>query len=68
MIYQYSLSLIYIKAVYDVMGKVGVWIDNSLDKGLYTEIRSKEPITLKQVRAIERRMLGQAIKEHPVRA
>jgi len=56
LIYQYSLSLIYIKAVYDVMGKVGVWIDNSLDKGLYTEIRSKEPITLKQVRAIERRM------------
>lgn len=56
LIYQYSLSLIYLKAVYDCLGDVKVEIQNSLNKGLYTEIKTEKPITAKQVHCIESRM------------
>lgn len=56
LIYQYSLSLIYLKAVYDCLGNVGVEIQNSLNKGMYTEIKAGHPVTAKEVRAIEKRM------------
>lgn len=56
LIYQYSLSLIYLKAVLDVVGEYDVVIDNSLNKGLYTKIRTPEAITEKQVKDIESRM------------
>ncbi|MEG0830029.1 MAG: nucleoside kinase [Anaerovoracaceae bacterium] len=56
LIYQYSLSLIYLKAIEDVLGKVPVEIQNSLNKGLYTQIKTKLPITQNQVKAIELRM------------
>lgn len=56
LIYQNSLSLIYLKAVYDVLGDFEVDIENSLNKGLYTEIKSDVPVTAAQVRAIEKRM------------
>lgn len=56
LIYQYSLSLIYLKAIEDVLGKISVEIQNSLNKGLYTEIKTKKAVTEPQVRAIERRM------------
>jgi len=56
LIYQYSLSLLYLKAVNDVLGKVPVEIENSLNKGLYTEIKSFEPVTREQVKSIEARM------------
>lgn len=62
LIYQYSLSLIYLKAVYDVLGQVRVEIQNSLNKGLYTEIKTLEPITAAQIRKISKRM-GQLIEE-----
>lgn len=56
LIYQYSLSLIYLKAVCDCLGDVKVEIQNSLNKGLYTEIKTDKPIVAKQVHAIEKRM------------
>ena len=56
LIYQYTLSMIYIKAVNDVLGKVKVDMENTLNKGVFTEIRSKKPVTEAQVRAIEDRM------------
>lgn len=56
LVYQHTLSLIYLKAVKDVLGTVGVEIENSLNKGLYTEIKTNEPVTEKQVQAIEERM------------
>ncbi len=56
LIYQNSLCLIYLKAVEDVLGKSDVDIENAINKGLYTEIKTKEPLSAKQVRAIERRM------------
>ena len=57
LIYQYSLSLIYLKAVKDTLGDdVKVEIQNSLNKGLYTEIKTKEPVTEEQVQAVENRM------------
>ncbi len=57
LIYEKSLSLIYLKAVNDVMGpEVIVHIDNALNKGLYTEIKAKAPVTAEQVADIEKRM------------
>lgn len=56
LIYQYSLSLIYLKAVRDVLGNVKVDLENALNKGIYTEIKTKEAITDDQVLAIQRRM------------
>ena len=54
--YQNSLCLLYLKSVMDVMGKVTVRIDNSINKGLYTEIDSEQPVTETQVEQIENRM------------
>ena len=54
--YQNSLCLLYLKSVMDVIGKVTVRIDNSLNKGLYTEIDSEQPVTETQVEQIENRM------------
>lgn len=56
LIYQRSVSLIYLKAIHDVLGKTSVEIENSLNKGLYTEIKSLKPITKKDVEKIETRM------------
>ena len=41
----------------DTLGDdVRVEIQNSLNKGLYTEIKTKEPVTEEQVQAVENRM------------
>lgn len=56
LMYQYSLTLLYIKAVKDCLGMVRVEVQNSLNKGLYTEIKTKENLTEEQVRKIEARM------------
>lgn len=56
LIYQRSLSLIYLKAVEDVLGKVTVVIENSLNKGLFTEIKLPEVITQEQLDAVSARM------------
>lgn len=56
LIYQYSLSLIFLKAVHDCLGSVPVEMQNSLNKGIYTEIRMEKPVTLTQIHHIEKRM------------
>ena len=65
LIYQRSLSLLYLKAIHDVLGKVSVVIENSLNKGLYTEIRTPDPITDEEVRQVEKRMLELVEKDIP---
>ncbi len=64
--YQYSLSLIYLKAIQDVLGAVPVEIQNSLNKGLYTEIKTPEAITEAQVQAVEMRMRSLAEQDLPI--
>ncbi|MDD6043676.1 MAG: nucleoside kinase [Eubacteriaceae bacterium] len=56
LIYQHSLSLIYLKAVNDCLGDVKVEIQNALNKGLYTEVKTGTALTEEQVRNIEMRM------------
>lgn len=64
--YQHSLSLIYLKAVKDVLGDLPVEIDNSLNKGLYTEIKSEKPVTAGQVKAVEKRMRELVDQDLPI--
>lgn len=54
--YQYSLTLIYLKAVRDVLGNVRVEVANSLNQGLFTEIKGKEGLNDKTAGTIENRM------------
>lgn len=54
--YQHTVSLIYLKAVRDVLGDVVVEIDNSLNKGLYTTIKGDVDVSEEQVTAISNRM------------
>lgn len=56
LIYQRSVSFLYLKAIDDVIGKIPVILGNSLSKGLFTEIKTKHPITDEQIKAIEKRM------------
>lgn len=56
LIYQNSLCLIYLKAIEDVLGKVEVDIENAINKGLYTEIKSQTPVTANDVKRIQKRM------------
>ena len=66
LIYQNSLVLLYIKAVHDVLGKnVKVSINNSLNKGLYTDI--KVDVNEKQVAEIENRMRQLVALDLPIK-
>lgn len=56
LIYQYSLCFIYLKAIKDTLGDIRVEIQNSLNKGLYTEIKTPRTISEAQVRTVEDRM------------
>lgn len=57
MIYQASVSLIYVKAACDILGKSAtVSIRNSLNKGLYTQIKFGGELTQEIVKKIEQRM------------
>jgi uridine kinase len=56
LIYQNSVSLMYIKAVQDVLGKVPVNIEHSLNKGVFTEIKMDCPVTERQLNIIRKRM------------
>ena len=56
LIYQRSVSLVYLKAIHDVLDKASVGIENSLNKGLYTEIKAHRSLTAKDVKAVECRM------------
>ncbi len=67
LMYQRSLSLIYLKASKDVLGDVRVEIDNSLNKGVYTEIKLPAAIQEAQVREIEDRMHQLIEADVPIR-
>jgi len=54
LVYQNSLVFVYKKAVKDVLGNVKVAIENSLNKGLYTTLKTS--ITKEMIFAIEKRM------------
>ena len=66
LVYQHTLSLIYLKAVKDVLGIYSVEIENSLNKGLYTEIKTSDPVTEEQVRQIEARMRQLVDEDVPI--
>ncbi|MGF6376797.1 uridine kinase [Clostridiales Family XIII bacterium PM5-7] len=66
LIYQYSLTFIYLKAVKDCLGDARVEIQNALNKGLYTEIKTPKPITAKDVHAIEQKMRQMVKKDIPL--
>lgn len=55
-IYQNSVSFIFLKAVNDILGDVRVGIENSLHKGVYTEIKTRNRLTPEDVAKIELRM------------
>lgn len=67
LIYQRSLSLIYLKAVKDVMGDVRTEIDNSLNKGVYTEIKLPVAIKEQQVDEIAERMQQLIDEDIPIK-
>lgn len=66
LIYQNSLILLYLKAVEDVLGHVEVDIENALNKGLFTEVKRKEPVTAAEVRQIEKRMRKIVAEDIPI--
>ena len=65
LVYQRSLSLMYLKAVRDVLD-AEVEIDNSLNKGLYTDIKVKGKVTQSQVEEIENRMRQMVDMDLPI--
>jgi len=54
--YQNTVSFIYLKAIKDLFRNSKVIIENSLSKGLYTEVNINSAVTEEQVRQIEDRM------------
>lgn len=64
--YQHTVSLVYLKAVRDVLGDVTVEIDNSLNKGLYTVIEGGREISEKQVAAISEKMEAIVAADIPI--
>lgn len=55
-IYVRTLCFIFIKACKDIFCNVDVVIENSLNKGMYAEIKNKKDITLDDIKKIKRRM------------
>ena len=55
-IYQRSVIFLYLKAVYDVLQCSNVIVANSLNKGIYTEIRKEGGVTAHELSEVERRM------------
>lgn len=56
LIYQHSLTLIYLKAVRELFGKVHVHIKNSINKGIDTSIELPGHVTEKHAKQIEKKM------------
>lgn len=67
LIYQRGAVFIYLRAVREILGDVGVEIDNSLNKGVYTEIRLPSAVSELQVKAIEDEMHRMVNEDVPIR-
>lgn len=65
-IYQRSTIFLYLKAVFDVLKCSNVVVANSLNKGVYTEIRTGTALTAKDIKAVERRMKQLAKADLPI--
>jgi uridine kinase len=65
LMYQRSLSLLYLKAIRDVIGRAEVFLGNSLNKGIYTTIRHERKISGKDIKAVEARMKELARADTP---
>lgn len=63
--YQRSLSLLYLCAVHEVLG-VDAEIDNSLNKGFYTDIKIKGKVSSEDVERIEERMHEMVEEDLPI--
>lgn len=62
-IYQRSLSFVFIRAAMELLPECRVSVEHSLSKGLYCEIKYKNPINEDDVEAIESRM-NQIVEEN----
>jgi len=65
-IYIRTLSFIFIKACKDVFNDADVYIEHSLNKGLYTEIINKRSINQGDVQLIKKRMYEIINEEKPI--
>jgi uridine kinase len=65
LMYQRSLSLLYLKAIRDVLGKSDVFLGNSLNKGIYTVIRRGTQLSGEELRDIDRRMRALVLADLP---
>jgi Uridine kinase len=63
--YQHGLTMMYLYCIEHVIGRAGVEIQNSLNKGIYTEIKTKKQITAEQVGLIEEAMHKLAEDDKP---
>lgn len=57
LVYQRSLTIMYLNAVAHTLGNVPVHVGNSLCKGLFTIIKKKDMVTSEEIKVIEERML-----------
>lgn len=64
-IYQRSLIFMYLKAVHDILGEDRVIISNSLNKGIYTEIRTNKKIGAFEVKRLYEYMRGMSAANLP---
>ncbi|MEG1583711.1 MAG: nucleoside kinase, partial [Anaerovorax sp.] len=56
LVYQRSLTILYLNAVSHILKNPSVTVGNSLCKGLFTVIKSEKPVSDEQIKAIEARM------------
>jgi len=66
LIYQYSVTLLYLAAVKEVLETTDTEIRNSLNQGLFTLIRTKRPLTASDVKAVEKRMRQMVREDIPI--
>ncbi|MBQ2866832.1 MAG: nucleoside kinase [Firmicutes bacterium] len=64
-IYQRSLIFMYLKAVHDILGEDRVIVANSLNKGIYTEIRGAKSVTAYEVKRLYEYMRGMSAANLP---
>ena len=66
LIYQYSVTLLYLAAVKEVLETTDTEVRNSLNQGLFTLIRTKRPLIASDVKAVEKRMRQMVREDIPI--